>query len=316
VANTVIRNLAILLQANIPLVSALNVLVDSASPKNKIILNNIKNNVESGWSLSKSCSNYPKLYSPLTCRLLEAGERAAALPTVLNNLADYQEKIAGFKSKVLKALFYPVVVFVIAILITVALLLFVVPQFENLFVSMGAELPGLTRIVLGVSSIIKNYGFIIFIIILLIFGLIYYYAHKILNWPIINKFRNKIAITNMTRTLSMLIDAGVPLVDGLYLLSEGDIREQILRGEMLSNALQSTGRFSPLMIQMIKVGEASGTLSAMLSRVAFIAETEIDAVLSRVTQLLEPCIMIFMGVFIGGLVIAMYLPVFQLGRVV
>lgn len=311
-----IRDLAILLQANIPLVSALNVLADSASPKNKIILNNIKNNIESGLSLSKSCAQYPKLYSILICRLIEAGERAAALPVVLNNIADYQDKMSGFKSKVIKALFYPVVVFVMALLITAALLLFVVPQFENLFTSMGAELPQLTRLVIFLSELIQKYWVIMFILFIFCCAGIYFYGHKIVDFPIINKFKHKISITNMTRTLSMLLDAGVPLVDGLYLLSEVKIRDQILRGEMLSNALQSTGRFSSLMIQMIKVGEASGTLSSMLARIALITETEIDGVLSRVTQLLEPCVMIFMGIFIGGLVVAMYLPVFQLGRVV
>ncbi|HEV2614500.1 MAG TPA: type II secretion system F family protein [Gammaproteobacteria bacterium] len=311
-----IRDLAILLNANVPLVTALTILAESAPTKSKPILNNIKSNVESGLPLSKSCSQYPKLYSPLTCKLLEAGERAAALPTILNNLADYHDKITEFKSRVIKAIFYPIVVFVIAILISTALLLFIVPQFESLFVSMGAELPFLTRLVIGISNLIKNYWYLIIFVVLGFGGLVYFQAKKLLHLPLISKINNKIIIARLARTLAILLDAGVPLVDALYLMSELAAREQILRGEMLSNALQSTGRFSPLMIQMIKVGEASGKLSHMLSRVAVITETEIDAVLSKVTQLLEPCIMIFMGVFIGGLVIAMYLPVFQLGRVV
>ena len=310
------RDLAILLNAHIPLATALKILADSASPKNKIILTNIKNNIEAGMSLSKACAQYPKMYSSMMCKLIEAGERAAALPTVLNDLADYQERMTEFKSRVIKAIFYPAVVFIVAMIITVALLLFIVPQFENLFTSMGAELPALTRTVIVISNSIKNYWWLLLIMITIMSLVIYYYAEKLLQLPLVRKIQNKIYISRFSRTLSILLTSGVPIVDGLFLMSEHPVRDKILRGEMLSDALQSTGRFSTMMIQMIKVGEASGMLSQMLLRIAVITETELDAILSRFTQLLEPCIMIFMGIFIGGLVIAMYLPVFQLGRVV
>ncbi|MDX2164973.1 MAG: type II secretion system F family protein [Gammaproteobacteria bacterium] len=311
-----IRDLAVLLNAHIPLATALKILADSTSPKTKIILANIKNNVEAGMSLSKACAQYPKVYSSMMCKLIEAGERAAALPTVLNDLADYQDRMGQFKSRVIKAIFYPVVVFIVAMLITLALLLFVVPQFENLFSSMGAELPALTRTVIFISDSIKNYWWLLLIMIMTMSLGIYYYAEKLLSLPLIRKVQARIYISRFCRTLSILLIAGVPIVDGLFLMVESDVRDKILRGEMLSDALQSTSRFSTMMIQMIKVGEASGMLSQMLSRIALMTETELDGILSRFTQLLEPCIMIFMGLFIGGLVIAMYLPVFQLGRVV
>jgi len=311
-----IRDLAVLLNAHIPLSTALKILADSTTPKNKVTLNTIRNNIEAGMSLSKACAQYPKVYSPMMCKLLEAGERAAALPTVLNDLADYQERMAEFKSRVLKAVFYPAVVFSVAMLITVALLLFVVPQFENLFTSMGAELPSLTRTVIFISNSINQYWWILMGIIIIGSIGVYYYAEKLLSLPFIRKVQTRIYLSRFSRTLSILLTSGVPLVDGLFLMSAHSVREQILRGEMLSDALQSTGQFSAMMVQMIKVGEASGMLSQMLLRIAVITETELDAILSRFTQLLEPCIMIFMGIFIGGLVIAMYLPVFQLGRVV
>ncbi len=267
-------------------------------------------------SFSKACTQYPKYYPPMICKLFEAGERAAALPVVLNNIADYQEKMADFKSRIIKATFYPAVVFFVAMLITVALLLFVVPQFENLFTSMGTELPSLTRTVIFMSNTIKNYWWMILLVTATIVILIYFHREKFLRLPLIRKIQYKIYISRFSRTLSILLTSGVPLVDGLFLMSEISVREKILRGEMLSDALQSTRRFSGMMIHMIKVGEASGMLSQMLSRIALMTETELDGILSRFTQLLEPCIMIFMGLFIGGLVIAMYLPVFQLGRVV
>lgn len=311
-----IKNLAVLLTAHVPLGTALKIIADSASPQQKTMLYEIKKNIEAGMSLSKACAQYPSVYSPMTCKLLEAGERAAALPEVLNNIADYQEKMSAFKSRILKALFYPAVVMTVAVLITIALLLFVVPQFENLFTSMGATLPFLTQTVIALSKNIQQYGWVIVVVMMAIAISLYYYADKWVQSPWVRRFTHKVYISRFSRTLAILLSSGMPLIDGLCLMSEFGVREKILRGEMLSDALQSTRRFSELMIQLIKVGEASGMLSQMLLRIAIISEAEWDTSLSRFTQLLEPCIMVLMGVLIGGLVIAMYLPVFQLGRVV
>lgn len=313
------RELAVLLNANVNLITALEILISTAEFKDKKILNHIKTDINSGLSFSKACMKYPKLYPAMITQLLEAGERSAALPTVLNHVADYLDKISVFKSKLYKALFYPVIVLITAVLISGGLLYFVVPQFESLFADMGAELPWLTRGVIHLAGFIKTDGkFLLGIIIFIIFG--YYGLQKYSNFkiplPVINQFKNKMRVIQLCRSLSLLLGAGVSLVDGLYLNAEWDVRDKILRGEKLSNALHSTARFSPLVIQLINVGEASGSLSPMLLRIAVITETEIDARLSKCVQLLEPCLMIFMGLFIGGLVIAMYLPVFQLGRVV
>jgi len=308
------RELALLLNAKIPLVSALTILIDSTiKPIIKKRLCLIKKDVSGGLSLSQSLAKYPREYSPLTCHLIHAGERASALPEVLENIAVYQEKIAQLKASLIKALIYPVVVLITACLITLGLLFFIIPQFERLFESFGASLPLLTRAVIVFSEILKN-NFFIFSGLILILGFIV--VKKFLLIPPVKKIHQKFMAAQMTRTLSMLLKAGVPLANALKFVSAPVLHEKIMRGEMLSNALQSQPEFSAMMIQMVRVGEESGMLSEMLLRIAVITEAGIDQTLARFTQWLEPAIMIFMGVVIGGLVMAMYLPVFQLGSVV
>ena len=314
------RELALLLQANIPLVSALSILIDSETKKkNKIVLLHIKADVSGGLSFSQALSKYPRTYSPLICHLVQAGERAAALPLMLNTISDYQDKMNDLKSKMIKSLSYPVLVLVSALLITMGLMLYVIPQFEQLFGSFGAELPFLTKTVMWFANSLKQYGIIVFMILILsgFLGAKYF-----LKLPGIKKIYAKFMSANMMRTLAMLLKAGIAMSEALRFLSVPVLRDAVMQGELLSRALYLHKKnyliapITPMMIQLIRVGEESGVLSEMLSRVAGMMESQVDVTLSRFTQWLEPVMMIFMGVVVGGLVMAMYLPIFELGNIV
>jgi type IV pilus assembly protein PilC len=333
------RQLATMLAAGIPLVQAFEIVGnghDKASVQ-KLILD-IKADIEGGSSLHEALAKHPLYFDDLYVNLVEAGEQAGALENLLDKIATYKEKTEALKKKVKKALFYPAAVLVVAIVVTVILLIFVIPQFESLFKGFGADLPAFTQMVINMSRFMQDNG--IYLGLLLAAGVYAFaYFHKrskamrefldraILKFPIIGPILHKSAVARFARTLSTMFAAGVPLVEALESVAgaTGNIvyenavmrmREEVATGQRLQQAMANTGIFPNMVIQMIAVGEESGALDEMSAKVAQFYEAEVDNAVDSMSSLLEPLIMAILGVLVGGLVIAMYLPIFKLGAVV
>jgi type IV pilus assembly protein PilC len=333
------RQLATMLAAGIPLVQAFEI-VGSGSDKpamQKLILD-IKADVEGGTSLHEALGKHPLHFDDLFVNLVEAGEQAGALETLLDKIATYKEKTEALKKKVKKALFYPAAVMVVAIVVTVILLIFVIPQFESLFKGFGADLPAFTQFVIDMSRGLQDNGLYVAAVLA---GAVYafFYFHKrsrkmrefldraMLKFPIIGPILYKGAIARFSRTLSTMFAAGVPLVEALESVAGacGNIvfedavmkmRDEVATGQRLQRAMENTGLFPNMVIQMIAVGEEAGALDAMSGKVATFYEAEVDNAVDSMSSLLEPLIMAILGILVGGLVIAMYLPIFKLGAVV
>jgi type IV pilus assembly protein PilC len=334
-----LRQLATMLAAGIPLVQGLEI-VGSGHDKpaaQKLILT-IKSEIEAGSTLHEALAKHPLYFDKLTTNLVEAGEHAGALESLLDKVATYKEKTEALKSKVKKALFYPTAVLVVAIIVTVILLIFVIPQFEDLFKGFGADLPAFTQMVINLSKYIQHDGIFLGAVIGgAIYAFIYFKKRSramqefldraMLKFPIIGPILNKSAIARYARTLATMFSAGVPLVEALESVAGacGNIvyenavlrmREEVATGQRLQRAMENTGRFPNMVIQMIAVGEESGSLDTMAGKVASFYEAEVDNAVDAMSSLLEPLIMAVLGVLVGGLVIAMYLPIFKLGSVV
>jgi type IV pilus assembly protein PilC len=333
------RQLATMLAAGIPLVQGLEI-VGSGHDKpaaQKLILG-IKNDIEAGSALHEALAKRPLYFDKLTTNLVEAGEHAGALESLLDKIATYKEKTEALKSKVKKALFYPTAVLVVAIIVTVILLIFVIPQFESLFKGFGADLPAFTQMVINLSRFVQAQGIFIAIVV---GGAIYAFTYfkkrsrkmqefldrAMLKFPIIGPILNKSAIARYARTLATMFSAGVPLVEALesvagacgnivYETAVLKMREEVATGQRLQRAMENTGRFPNMVVQMIAVGEESGSLDTMAGKVASFYEAEVDNAVDAMSSLLEPLIMAVLGVLVGSLVIAMYLPIFKLGSVV
>ncbi|MGC1457823.1 MAG: type II secretion system F family protein [Steroidobacteraceae bacterium] len=333
------RQLATMLAAGIPLVQGLEI-VGSGHDKpaaQKLILG-IKNDIESGSALHEALAKYPVYFDKLTTNLVEAGEHAGALESLLDKIATYKEKTEALKSKVKKALFYPTAVLVVAIIVTVILLIFVIPQFESLFKGFGADLPAFTQMVINLSRFVQSEGLWIGIVVGAgIYAFAYFKKRSrgmqefldraMLKFPIIGPILNKSAIARYARTLATMFSAGVPLVEALesvagacgnivYETAVLRMREEVATGQRLQRAMENTGRFPNMVVQMIAVGEESGSLDTMAGKVASFYEAEVDNAVDAMSSLLEPLIMAVLGVLVGSLVIAMYLPIFKLGSVV
>jgi type IV pilus assembly protein PilC len=333
------RQLATMLGAGIPLVQAFEI-IGSGHDKpamQKLVLE-IKSDVEGGTSLHEALAKHPLYFDDLFVNLVEAGEQAGALEGLLEKVATYKEKSEAVKKKVKKALFYPAAVLVVAVIVTVILLVFVIPQFEDLFKGFGADLPAFTQMVINLSKFVQSEG--VFIAIVLgAAGWVFFYFKKrsrkmrhfldraILKMPIIGPILNKAAIARYARTLSTMFAAGVPLVEALESVAGacGNIvyedgvmkmRDEVATGQRLQRAMENTGLFPNMVVQMIAVGEESGSLDTMAAKVATFYEEDVDAAVDSMSSLLEPLIMLILGVLVGGLVIAMYLPIFKLGSVV
>jgi type IV pilus assembly protein PilC len=334
-----LRQLATMLAAGIPLVQGLEI-VGSGHDKpaaQKLILS-IKADIEAGSTLHEALAKHPLYFDKLTTNLVEAGEHAGALESLLDKVATYKEKTEALKSKVKKALFYPAAVLVVAVIVTVILLIFVIPQFEELFKGFGADLPAFTMMVVNLSKFVQKDGIFLAAVI---GGSIYAFTYfkkrsrrmqefldrALLKFPIIGPILNKSAIARYARTLATMFSAGVPLVEALESVAGacGNIvyenavlrmREEVATGQRLQRAMENTGRFPNMVIQMIAVGEESGSLDTMAGKVASFYEAEVDNAVDAMSSLLEPLIMAVLGVLVGGLVIAMYLPIFKLGSVV
>jgi type IV pilus assembly protein PilC len=333
------RQLATMLAAGIPMVQAFEIVGNgNDKPAMQKLILDIKADVEGGTSLHEALGKHPLQFDDLFVNLVQAGEQAGALESLLDKVATYKEKTEALKKKVKKALFYPTAVLVVAVIVTVILLIFVIPQFESLFKGFGADLPAFTQMVINLSRFVQADGvFIAMVVGAGIFTFSYFHKRSramrqfldrmALKFPIIGPILNKSAIARYARTLSTMFAAGVPLVEALESVAgaTGNIvyedavmkmRDEVATGQRLQRAMENTGLFPNMVIQMIAVGEESGSLDAMSAKVATFYEAEVDNAVDSMSSLLEPLIMAILGVLVGGLVIAMYLPIFKLGSVV
>ncbi len=333
------RQLSTMISAGVPLVQAFEIVGrghENLAMQELILA--IKSDVESGSSLAEAMEKHPRQFDELYCNLVRAGEQAGILEGLMNKIAVYKEKTEAIKGKIKKALFYPTAVLVVAFIITAILLIFVIPQFESLFKGFGADLPALTQMVVNLSAIFQKWWW-------LIFGALgggvyaiieakrrskavaHFFDRLLLKLPVIGAILHKGAIARFARTMSTMFAAGVPLVESMVSVAgaSGNIvyadailrmRDEIETGTQMNVAMRNTQLFPNMVVQMVAIGEEAGSLDAMLGKVADFYEEEVDNMVDSLSSLLEPMIMAILGVLVGGLVIAMYLPIFKMGAVV
>jgi type IV pilus assembly protein PilC len=333
------RQMATMMTAGIPLVQSFDIIgAGHENPAMQKLILAIKGDVEGGTALADALAKHPLHFDDLFVSLVSAGEQAGALETLLDKIATYKEKTEAIKKKIKKALFYPTAVVVVAVVVTAILLIYVIPEFENLFKGFGADLPAFTRFVIDISKFVQSTGWLLLLLtVAAIVGFIqakkrnrgvqHFVDRAILKVPIIGTILNKSAIARYARTLSTTFAAGVPLVEALdsvagacgnivYETAVLRMRDEVATGQRLQRAMENTDLFPNMVNQMIAVGEESGSLDAMSSKVADFYEEEVDNAVDSMSSLLEPLIMAILGVLVGGLVIAMYLPIFKMGAVV
>lgn len=337
--SVITRQIATMLGAGVSLIQTLEMIASGHAKANmRKMLGEITAEVKGGNPLSSALRAQPQHFDDLYCDLVETGEQSGALETIYDRIALYKEKAEALKSKIKKAMFYPIAVVVVAFIVTTILLVFVVPQFEDIFSNFGAELPAFTQLVLAISKFVQDYGFFI-AIGMGGFGYAFARAHKnskslrdkvdarILKIPVIGEILKKAAIARFTRTLSTTFAAGVPLIGALESAAGASgnaifrdailfIRKEVAGGLQMHTAMRATNVFPDMVTQMIAIGEESGAVDEMLGKIATIYEAEVDDMVDGLTSLLEPMIMAVLGVVIGGLIVAMYLPIFQMGNVV
>ena len=333
------RQLSTMLSAGIPLVQSFEIVGsghENAAMQKLIYA--IKADVEGGSTLAESLAKHPLYFDDLFVNLVEAGEQAGALETLLDKIATYKEKTEAIKKKVKKALTYPAAVLVVALVVTVILLIFVIPAFEDLFQGFGADLPAFTRMIIDLSQFVRDKGWMLAMVISgAVYAFLYFKKRSrpmrhfldraALKAPIIGPILQKSAIARYARTLSTMFAAGVPLVEALesvagatgnivYEIGVLQMKDEVSTGQRLQTAMENTNLFPNMVIQMIAVGEESGSLDEMSSKVADFYEEDVDNAVDNLSSLLEPMIMSILGVLVGGLVIAMYLPIFKMGSVI
>jgi type IV pilus assembly protein PilC len=332
------RQFATMIDAGLPLVQCLEILGNQTDNRTfKQILKQIKGDVESGSTFADALKKHPKTFDDLFVNLIAAGEVGGILDTILNRLSAYIEKAMKLKKKVKGAMVYPVVVLVIAVAVVSVLLLFVIPIFQQMFEDMGSELPGPTQFVVGMSEWLKSY-IIVLVLAIVVFIIAFnrFYATRrgrvivddlMLKVPVLGDLIRKVAVARFTRTLGTMIQSGVPLLDGLDIVAKTagnktveaaifKTRASIAEGRTIAEPLGESGVFPSMVVQMISVGESTGALDAMLAKIADFYDDEVDAAVEALTALIEPFLMVFLGGTIGGLVIAMYLPIFKLAGTV
>jgi type IV pilus assembly protein PilC len=333
------RQIATMLSAGVTLIQTIDMIASGHANKNmRGLLGEIGASVSAGNPLSETLRKYPLYFDDLYCDLVETGEQSGALETIYDRIAIYKEKSEALKSKIKKAMFYPIAVIVVAFIVTTILLIFVVPQFEEIFSSFGAELPAFTQFVLGISRGMQDYGLIIGAVIIAS-GMLFARAHrkslklrdavdkKILKIPVIGEILKKASVARFTRTLATTFAAGVPLMGALDSAAGAAgnavfrdailfVKKEVSGGIPMNVGMRSTAVFPEMVVQMIAIGEEAGAVDEMLSKVATIYEAEVDDMVDGLTSLLEPMIMAVLGVVIGGLIVAMYLPIFEMGNVV
>jgi type IV pilus assembly protein PilC len=333
------RQLSTMMAAGVPLVQSFEIIGrghENAGMRELLL--RIKGDVESGISLSEALAKHPYHFDALVVSLVNAGEQAGVLEALLDNIATYKEKTEALKAKIKKALFYPAAVIVVAIIVTAILLIFVVPQFEQLFNNFGADLPAFTRVVVNLSEFMQAYWWLVFGS-LIGAGVGFNQGKRrsrkfarildraVLKLPIIGPIMHKAAVARYARTLSTMFAAGVPLVEALESVAGATgnvvysdavlmIRDSVATGQQLTFAMSQTGLFPNMVEQMVAIGEESGSLDSMLAKVADFFEQEVDDAVDALSSLLEPLIMSILGILIGGLVVAMYLPIFKMGAAI
>jgi type IV pilus assembly protein PilC len=333
------RQLAVMMKAGVPLLQSFDIVGrGAANPSVQRLLAEVKADIEKGNSMHQAFSKHPKYFDKLFVNLVQAGEQAGILEEVLDRLATYKEKILAIKGKIKSALFYPAAVIVVAFIVTAILLIFVIPQFESMFKGFGAELPALTQMVIHLSHFMRDFWFIIFGSLGgAVFAIAYTYKRSdqmqhtvdrmILRAPVVGEIVKKATIARYARTLGTMFAAGVPLVESLDSVAgaagnrvyyEGviAIKNEVTTGTHLRTAMEHTGLFPNMVVQMVAIGEESGELDKMLGKVADFYEQEVDDAVEALSSLIEPMIMAFLGIVVGGLVISMYLPIFKLASVV
>jgi type IV pilus assembly protein PilC len=333
------RQLATMLKSGVPLLQAFDIVGKGhENPAVARLVGELKNDVETGASLKQAFEKHPLYFDALFCNLVGAGEQAGILESLLDRLATYKEKIMAIKSKIKSALFYPVSIIVVAFVITAVIMIFVIPAFKAVFANFGAELPAPTVIVMAISDVFVKYWYIIFGSVGF-GGYAFFYVWKrsvkmqiimdrvMLRVPVFGQLVRKSAVARWTRTLSTMFAAGVPLVEALdsvagasgnyeYYAATKRIQSEVATGSSLTTSMQNAGVFTNMVVMMVSIGEESGSLDAMLSKVADFYEAEVDDTVAALSSLMEPLIMVILGTLIGGLVIAMYMPIFKMGSVV
>jgi type IV pilus assembly protein PilC len=333
------RQLATMMNSGVPLVQSFDIVGRGHdNPRMQELLLNIKADIEGGSNLSDALAKHPLYFDDLYCNLVNAGEHAGILDSILDKVATYKEKTESIKAKIKKAMFYPTAVIVVAFIITAVLMIFVIPEFEKLFAGFGADLPAVTRFVINLSKTFQEWWWAIFGGIgLAIYGLLQakkrskkfnvFLDKFLLKVPIIGPILTKAAIARYARTLSTMFAAGVPLVEAMdsvagavgnvvYGEAVMRMRDDVATGTQLNVTMKQSGLFPNMVVQMTAIGEEAGSVDAMLGKVADFYEEEVDNAVDGLSSLLEPLIMAILGVLIGGLVIAMYMPIFQMGKVV
>ena len=333
------RQLATMLSAGVPLVQSFDIVGKGhENPSMQNLLLSIKADIEGGDTLAQALNKKSLYFDELFCNLVEAGEQAGVLETLLDKIATYKEKTESMKKKIKKALTYPVAVVVVAFIVTAILLIFAVPVFEDLFKSFGADLPAFTRMVIDMSEWMQSYWWIV---IAIVGGSVYTFGYfkkrsrkfnhfldkTLLKTPVVGLIINKSAIARFARTLSTMSAAGVPLVEALesvagacgniiYAEAVLKMREEVATGERLQFAMSQADLFPHMVQQMVAIGEESGSMDAMLAKVADFYEEEVDNLIDNLSSLMEPIIMVILGILVGGLIVAMYLPIFKMGAAV
>jgi len=332
------RQFATMIDSGLPLVQCLDILSSQQeNPTFKGVLLKVKESVESGSTFADALAKHPKVFDQLFVSLVAAGEVGGILDTILNRLASYTEKSMKLKKQIKGAMVYPATVMSVAVVVVGVILVFVIPTFAKMFADFGSDLPGPTKVVIALSNFLKKY---IIVIIAGIFALVFavkkYYATKngrktldrmALRAPVIGPLIRKVSVAKFTRTLGTLVSSGVPILDGLDIVARTagnviveeaimKVRQSISEGKTIAEPLAQSGVFPPMVVQMISVGEATGAMDAMLSKIADFYDDEVDNAVSAMTAMLEPMLMVFLGVVVGGLVIAMYLPIFKIAGAV
>lgn len=333
------RQIATMLSAGVTLIQTIDMIATGHNnPNMRKMLGDIGGEVKAGNPLSVALRKHPDQFDDLYCDLVSTGEQSGALETIYDRIAIYKEKAEALKSKIKKAMFYPVAVIVVAFIVTTILLIFVVPQFEEIFSSFGAELPAFTQFVLGISRFLQEYGLFVgagLVVASIMFGKTYkkskrlrdFLDGKLLKIPVIGQILKKASVARFSRTLATTFAAGVPLIGALDSAAGASgnavfrdailfVKKEVAGGTQMNTAMRATAVFPDMVTQMVAIGEEAGAVDDMLSKIANIYEAEVDDMVDGLTSLLEPMIMAVLGVVIGGLIVAMYLPIFEMGNVV
>ena len=332
------RQLSTMITSGLPLVQSLEILANQIEDVNfRGIVREIKEKIEGGSRFADALRDYPKCFDELYINLVVAGEEGGLLDGVLQRLAVYMEKSEKLRKKVKSAMIYPVAIILVAFIVVIVLLLFVIPVFEKMFKEMGAELPAPTQIVINLSQIVQSYWYVIIGgIVGLVVALKYYYktdnGHRtidrlILKLPLFGLLTIKASVARVTRTLATLLMSGVAILESMIIVAKvaGNkiveealmvARSRISEGRTMAEPLEQAGIFPPMVVQMVQVGESTGALDSMLNKIADFYEEDVDNMVTNLTAMMEPMIMVFLGVVLGGLIVAMYLPIFKLGQAV